>query len=90
MARRVGNYLKNNGFNVTRLTNAKNFNFAKTKIYYHDNYLRDAFKIAQELPGLQKMEEVQEFGRQAIKIKLLIGKDIILYDPLFYKYEKES
>jgi tetratricopeptide (TPR) repeat protein len=90
MARRVGNYLRNKGLNVTRLTNAKNFNFAETRIYYHDDYLQDAFEVARQIPGYQQMEEIEEFGRQAIKIKLVIGKDIVPYDPLFLKNEKES
>ena len=90
MARRVGNYLRNKGLNVTRLTNAKNFNFAETRIYYHDDYLQDAFEVARQIPGYQQMEEIEEFGRQAIKIKLVIGKDIVPYDPLFRKNDKES
>jgi Flp pilus assembly protein TadD len=90
MARRVGNYLKKKGLNVTRLTNAKNFNFAETRIYYHDDYLQDAFEVAKQIPGYQQMEEVEEFGRPATKIKLLIGKDIVPYDPLFRKNDKES
>jgi tetratricopeptide (TPR) repeat protein len=90
MARRVGNYLRNKGLNVTRLTNAKNFNFAETRIYYHDDYLQDAFEVARQIPGYQQMEEVGEFGRPATKIKLLIGKDIVPYDPLFRKSDKES
>jgi len=90
MARRVGNYLKNKGLNVTRLTNAKHFNFAETTIYYHDDYLQDAFDVARQIPGFQQMQEVKEFERQATKIKLLIGRDIVPYDPLFRKDEKES
>ncbi|MGD8765008.1 MAG: tetratricopeptide repeat protein [Desulfobacteraceae bacterium] len=90
MARRVGNYLRNKGLNVTRLTNAENFNFTDTKIYYHDDYLQDAFKVARQIPGYQQMEEIEEFGRQAIKIKLIIGKDIVPYDPVFRKNDRES
>ena len=90
MARRVGDYLKNKGLNVTRLTNAENFEFADTKIYYQDDYLQDAFEIARQIPGYQQMEEIEEFGRQPIKVKLVLGRDIIPYDWLFRKNEKES
>jgi len=90
MARRVGDYLRNKGLNVTRLTNAKNFKFADTKIYYHDDYLQDAFEVARQIPGYQQMEEIEEFGRQPIKVKLVLGRDIIPYDWLFRRNEKES
>lgn len=90
MAKRVGNYLRNKGMNVTRLTNATHFNFAETRIYYQNDYLQDAFEVARQIPGYQQMEEVEEFGQQAIKIKLIIGKDIVPYDPLFRNNDSES
>ena len=90
MAQRVGNYLNSKGFNVGLLTNAKHFNFDETKIYYLDEYLHDAFEVAKQIPGYQQMEEVQEFEKQNIKIKMLIGKDIIPYDKSFNLSAKES
>jgi len=90
MARRVGNYLQHKGLNVTRLTNADNFEFSGTTIYYQKKYLEDAFKIAQQIPGYQDMEKVDELNPQNIKIKLLIGKDLVPYDGIFSKDAKES
>jgi tetratricopeptide (TPR) repeat protein len=90
MARRVGNYLNSKGFNVKRLTNANHFNFDETKIYYLDDYLQDAFDVAKQIPGYQQMEQVEEFERHRIKIKVLIGKDIVPYNKLFHKSAKES
>ena len=90
MARRVGDYLRNKGLNVTRLTNAKDFNVAETKIYYHGDFLPNAFDVAKNIPGYQQMQVAEKFGRPAIKIKLVIGKDIVPYDELFRKNNRES
>jgi tetratricopeptide (TPR) repeat protein len=79
MARRVGNDLKDMGLNVTRLTNADHFGYKKTKIYYLSPYLHDAYTVAKQIPGWQNMEKVDKFSRQNIKIRVLIGKDIIPY-----------
>jgi tetratricopeptide (TPR) repeat protein len=90
MARRVGNYLSTKGLKVTRLTNAKHFGFAETTIYYQDHYLHDAFDVAKQIPGYQQMEKIEAFGQQRIKIKVLIGKDIVPYDKLFRISPKRS
>ena len=79
MAKRVGNYFEKHGLNVSRLTNAEHFNFKETKIFYLRPYLHDAFIVAQNSPGWQNMKEVDEIKQQNIKIKVLIGKDLIPY-----------
>jgi tetratricopeptide (TPR) repeat protein len=89
MATRMGNYLRNKGLNVTLLTNADHFGYEETKIYYSEPHLHDAYKVAQQIPGWQDMEKVNEFSRQNIKIKVLIGKDLISYDRLFSETMKE-
>ena len=83
MAARVGQYLKKNGLKVTRLTNAAHFNFPITRIYYHDDYLQEAIEVAKQIPGYQDMEKVAQFNPRNIKVKVLIGKDMIAYDPFF-------
>jgi hypothetical protein len=83
MASRVGNYLKKKGVKVTRLTNAEHFNFDETMIYYHLDHLKDAFKIAQEIPGYQNMEKLDASGQESVAIKVRIGKDLVPYDELF-------
>ena len=85
MARRVGEYLKRGGIQVTRLTNAKHFSFAKTTIYYHNDYIEEAFDIAQQLPGLQLMQRASGFGRPDVKIRVLIGRDLIAHHWRFTK-----
>jgi tetratricopeptide (TPR) repeat protein len=82
MASKVGSYLISKGLHVTRYTNADHFNFNETKIYYHDDYLQDAFNVAKHIPGLQNMEKCKEFDRENIKIKVLIGKDLVPYNRL--------
>ena len=82
MASRFGIYLASKGLHVTRHTNADHFNFSKTKIYYHDDYLQDAFNVAKHIPGLQNMEKCREFNRKNIKIKVVLGKDLVPYDRL--------
>ena len=82
MAFRVGTYLANKGLNVTRYTNADHFNFNQTKIYYHDDFLQDAFNVAKHIPGLQNMEKCKEFNQENIKIKVVLGKDLVPYDRL--------
>jgi tetratricopeptide (TPR) repeat protein len=82
MASRVGTYLAKKGLHVTRYTNADHFNFNQTKIYYHDDFLQDAFNVAKHIPGLQNMEKCEEFNQENIKIKVLLGKDLAPYDRL--------
>jgi Flp pilus assembly protein TadD len=76
IATRMGNYLKDKGLKVTLITNADHFGYTKSKIYYCENYLQDAYKVAQKIPGWQDMERAGEFSRKNIKIRVLIGKDL--------------
>jgi len=82
MASRVGIYLASKGLHVTRYTNADHFNFNQTKIYYHDDFLQDAFNVAKHIPGLQNMEKCKQFNQKNIKIKVVLGKDLVPYDRL--------
>jgi hypothetical protein len=36
--------------------------------------------VAQEIPGWQDMQEVEELDREEVKIKVRIGRDIVRYD----------
>ena len=83
MARRVGNLLIDEGFEKPNLTNASHFNHSETKIYYCIGYLQEAYRVAQEIPGYQNMEKVDRLERPDIKVKVLIGKDLTLFDDLF-------
>jgi Flp pilus assembly protein TadD len=85
MARRVGYLLKEKGLHVIRLTNANHFNYAETKIFYQKEYQEAADYVAGHLPTFQGMEEIKKFDRPTIKIKVLVGKDLIPYNKLLEK-----
>ncbi len=84
MARKVGNYLKEVGMKVVRLTNANHFNFEKTKIIYENGYEAEAEYVSEQLPaGKHTLESVKRLDRPYIKVKVLIGKDLIQYKEGF-------
>jgi Tfp pilus assembly protein PilF len=77
MAKQVGTYLRPKGFVPMYLTNAKHFNHNKTQIFYTDGYREDALRLAETLPGTQKIEQVSQVQNGNAKISLLIGKDLV-------------
>jgi len=83
MARRVGDYLQNKDFILMYLSNADHFNHKWSKIYYVSGYLREAYQLAQKLPGLQTLEEVTSIKDGNAEISILIGNDLIPYDTQF-------
>jgi tetratricopeptide (TPR) repeat protein len=84
MAKTVGNYLKERGLRVTWLTNADNFNHAETRIYYREGNSEVASYISEQIPGDQAIEESRIPNRpQNIKVKVIIGKDLISYKKAF-------
>ena len=90
MARRVGSYLRKEGLERPRLTNANHFNHLETKIYYRKGYLHKAYGVAEKIPGYQNMEQVSRFKRANINVRVLIGKDMIPFDTLLFtnRYQK--
>jgi len=74
---------KEKGHKVTRLTNAQHFQFTDTTIYYCSGHLQDAYQVAREMPGWNEMIRVANLERPSIKLKVLIGKDLIIYSSLF-------
>lgn len=85
MARRVSNYLHRKGFGEPYVTNAEHFEHYETKIYYSEGFLQEAYRVAQEIPGYQNMERVTYLGRPDLKIRVLIGKDLAVFDEVFAK-----
>jgi Flp pilus assembly protein TadD len=83
MARLVGNYLRDKDFILMYLSNADHFNHEWSKIYYVSGYLREAYQLAQKLPGLQTLEEVRSIKDGNAEISILIGNDLIPYDTQF-------
>jgi Flp pilus assembly protein TadD len=83
MARNVGNYLSGKGFILMYLANADHFNHVGTSIYYTREYLDEAYRLSQELPGLQTLEEVPVVRDGNAEISVLIGRDLTEYLSLF-------
>lgn len=84
MARRVGNYLKEKGFNVVRLTNANNFSYSETQIYFHKGHGDNARQLAEQIISkLENMKELKQLDRPNIKIKVIIGRDLISKNKSF-------
>ena len=65
MARKVGDYLKTQGHEVRRLTNAKNFNYGKSKVFYQEGHSQEARHIADHHgvgPGIDGAHIVEREG----------------------------
>ena len=85
MARKVGEYLKEVGMKVARLTNAANFKYDKTRIFYQEGYEEEARTIGEQLPvGREDMRCVKKLDRPHIKVKVLMGRDLIPYKKVFF------
>jgi tetratricopeptide (TPR) repeat protein len=83
MAKKIGDYLNEKGLKVTRLTNANNFNHSGTRIFYQKEYDGAAEHVAKQLPVFRSKEETEKFDRPNIKIKIIIGKDLIPHHKTF-------
>ena len=77
MAKKVGDYLKEKGLKVTRLTNANHFRHTETRIFYQKEYQETADYAAEQLPVVGNKEQKVKLDRPTIKVKILIGKDLI-------------
>ncbi|WP_158406105.1 LytR C-terminal domain-containing protein [Desulfobacula toluolica] len=80
MAKRVSIYFEQKGFNVGVPLNANHFNHPSTRIYYAPGYYKDAQKMAQDIPGFKIAGEFVESANLKANIRLLLGKDISLFN----------
>ncbi len=83
MARDVGDYLRKKGFRVSRVTNAGKFDVVGTCIYYEKDQAQAANLLAGQVPVVKKKEEVARLDVRQIKVKLLLGADMIRYKKKF-------
>jgi tetratricopeptide (TPR) repeat protein len=90
MARRLGYFLKDKGIKVRRLTNADHFNHKKSEIFYSHGYEAEAKRVEKYLPGQQQLRKTNGFGRSFIKLKVVIGKDIIHFDRQLRAFQLKS
>jgi tetratricopeptide (TPR) repeat protein len=82
MANRLGNYLRQKGFKVTRAKNANCFSHEITKIFYYSSHAQDVSRLLQEIPGRCGKKNLIELKHSGNHIKILIGKDMIPYNGL--------
>jgi tetratricopeptide (TPR) repeat protein len=87
MARRVGRFLKARGFTIVRLTNAKSFSCPETVIQYRGEYEMASVELARVMPEPPRITEVERLDRRNVKIKMLLGKDIVRDRRVFAKGE---
>ena len=77
MARCTAGYLKRNGLEVRRISNASHFNIPKTQIYYQDGYLQEAYLLSSFIPGRQDFTKVDALSSARLHVKLVLGQDMI-------------
>ncbi|MBI5606321.1 MAG: tetratricopeptide repeat protein [Deltaproteobacteria bacterium] len=90
MAKAVGAFLKEKNFKIARLTNADTFDHTGSRVYYRQGYLETARKIERKIPIVLKMEEIKKLDRPDLKVKILIGKDMIPHRKIFFKGDRTS
>jgi len=83
MAQRVASYLSERGHMICRFSNADNFSYQDTIIYYQKDYLHDAYEVAKLIPGYQKMKKAELFGHKDIAVRVVIGKDLVPQHDFF-------
>ena len=74
MAKDVGAFLKKQGFNVVRLTNADHFQYAKASVYYRGDAEFTALRVKGAIPGITQMKKVGGFDRDNVQVKVLVGQ----------------
>ena len=76
-ARNTRDYLTKKGFRVTRVNDG--VNVARTYIYYKDGYKKEAEVLARQIPVVAKIKKVSRLDEPRIKVRLLVGKDMVRY-----------
>jgi len=79
MARQMGEYLKRKGFNIVRYTNAESFDNNATRVYYQKDALETTRALQSALPEIQELNEVAKLDRPRLKVKMVMGRDLIAY-----------
>lgn len=78
MASWWGNHLRQQGVPVAQSTTAGS-NYAKTKIYYCEGFLQEAYQLAKKIPLYQDFERVASFEDSKVKVRVVIGKDVLRF-----------
>jgi hypothetical protein len=84
----VGGFLKKQGFNVVRLTNADHFRYARASVYYRGDAEFTALRVKGAIPGITQMKKVGGFDRDNIQVKVIVGQDLAGERRTFKEGEK--
>ena len=90
MARNMRDHLNKNGFRVTRISNGGDVD--QTYIYYEKGHALEAKALALQMPVVVKIKELESLDVPDIKVRILLGKDMIRYmrSPSQNAYTLES
>jgi Flp pilus assembly protein TadD len=83
MARNIARYLREKGFNIVRLTNADRFNYSKTTLMYKPECSDATQELAKQLPEVPAMQEVKTLDRPNVRMKIVLGKDLVSHKNVF-------
>lgn len=75
MARRVGQFLKQEGYASARLTNHKPFDVENTQVHYRAGYLDEAKALQAKIPGQPEIIQRDDL-RVGINLRVVLGKDL--------------
>lgn len=88
MAKNIARQLREKGFNIVRLTNADHFNHPKTTLMYKPECSDATQELAKQLPDLPAMQEVKKLDRPNIRMKVVLGRDLISHKEAFAEEKK--
>lgn len=87
MAARIGRYLKENGYRVTSLVNARTFDKQASQIFYQPGQKQAAQAFAASLLSIPRLVKRE---KQAVAIHIELGADLLDFDhDLIRTYDKE-
>ena len=72
----LATYLKDKGFIVSKVSNARSFDHLSTKVLYRTDNLDFVFPLLNELPLLVEDSDIIENGNMETSIRIIIGQDI--------------
>jgi Flp pilus assembly protein TadD len=88
MAKNMGRYLNEKGFHIVRLTNADNFKYRKTTLLYKPEFNEASRELAEQLPDVPALQEVKQFDRPNIGMKIVLGRDLVAHKDVILKEKR--
>jgi len=79
MASWWGNHLRQQGVPTVAQFTTAGSNCPKTKIYYCEGYLQEAYQVAKKIPLYQDFERVAAFEDSKVKVRVVIGRDVLRF-----------